>query len=233
MKREVTPRPRASLVRAASSLWRLHNSRGILVYLRAMVDQMRTCRRTACRWPAMASLAFRYETRQVWLTDLISPPHPAVWDLCPHHADTLTVPRGWERVDERTTVAAPIEPAGRDLVRAEPETTAAREAVLAMVGGGAPQAVSSTMGQVSPPDRYAALRACLPRLAAELADQGELPAGGTSAPVGRAQPAPAVADPPLPPLVELPGQLRLPLEAMQSGVVVSIATASTRRRSES
>lgn len=28
---------------------------------------------------------------------------PAAYDLCPDHADSLTVPRGWERLDRRSS----------------------------------------------------------------------------------------------------------------------------------
>ncbi|CAN5260410.1 hypothetical protein BH20ACT8_BH20ACT8_16370 [soil metagenome] len=129
---------------------------------------MRTCHRTGCRWPAVASLSFRYGTSQVWLLDLSDERDPSLYDLCPHHADALTVPRGWQRVDERTVGSVVAEPAGRDLVDGDREP----------VGSGG-------YG-----NRYAALEAALPRLAAELA---------ASQPADQFPPEAAVASPALPP----------------------------------
>ncbi len=82
-----------------------------------MSDEFRTCSRTGCRWPAAASLSYRYGTREVWVLDLAEEPHPALYDLCPHHADALTVMRGWTRIDERVAVPAVVEPAAPDRVR--------------------------------------------------------------------------------------------------------------------
>ncbi|HWB71396.1 MAG TPA: DUF3499 family protein, partial [Egibacteraceae bacterium] len=70
-----------------------------------MADQLRTCDRTGCRWPAAASLAYRYDRRQVWLLDLAARAHPALYDLCPQHADNLVVPRGWDCSDRRTATS--------------------------------------------------------------------------------------------------------------------------------
>lgn len=77
---------------------------------------LRTCGKTGCRWPAAASLSYRYASRQVWILDLAAEPDPSLYDLCPHHADALTVPLGWDRVDERTHPAAVREPSGSELV---------------------------------------------------------------------------------------------------------------------
>lgn len=74
-----------------------------------MDETTRSCRRPACPWPATASLSYRYATSQVWLVDLTPAADPSLYDLCATHADATTVPRGWERVDERT------QPAGADL----------------------------------------------------------------------------------------------------------------------
>lgn len=148
---------------------------------------LRTCGRTGCRWPAAASLSFRYATGQVWLLDLTPEPDPALYDLCPDHADSLTVPRGWERVDQRTTRAVIAEPAGRDL---DP------------LDGGAPPGAGGYGG-----NRYASLLAALPRLAREHgaagagADVGgDRQAGGppgtawpTGAPVERSRPPPVAS----------------------------------------
>ncbi len=66
-----------------------------------MAEELRTCRRTGCNEPAAASLSFRYETRQVWVTSDRREGKGTRYDLCVRHADTLTVPKGWHRVDER------------------------------------------------------------------------------------------------------------------------------------
>lgn len=116
-------------------------------------QQLRTCRRTGCRWPAAASLSYRYATRQVWLVDLRPAPDPALYDLCPDHADTLTVPRGWDRVDERSVPAPRAEPAGRDLVPAGPD----------------PRPPPAHAAPERAANRYEQLSRELPRVAAELA----------------------------------------------------------------
>ena len=112
---------------------------------------MRTCRKTACRWPAAASLSYRYDTRQVWLLDLADQPDPSLYDLCPHHADNLVVMRGWEQVDQRTRPEPVVEPAGRDL---RPES-------------GSPPVGPQGYGG----NRYQALVDDLPKVAARLADE--------------------------------------------------------------
>lgn len=183
---------------------------------------MRSCHRTGCRWPAVASLSFRYATRQAWVLDLAEAPDPSLYDLCPHHADSLSVPRGWERVDQRTAGSVVAEPAGADLL-SEP---------VGRDGYGG--------------NRYAALSAALPRLAAEVAAEGDhartpdpsvTADEASAAPTGQAAAA-AEGRPP-----EVPGQLTLPLEAEpidggpqardeDAGVVVLFAAAGARRRGE-
>ena len=124
----------------------------------------RTCSRAGCRQPATASLSFRYATSQAWLLDLAETPDPSLYDLCPAHADALTVPRGWERVDQRTP--APPQPATETAGHA-----AAGGRAPAAEGRPAPHAPDHRAEHrpARPPNRYAALSAELPRLAAELA----------------------------------------------------------------
>ena len=149
---------------------------------------MRPCSRTGCRWPAAASLSFRYASRQVWLLDLRDP-DPSLYDLCPHHADTLVVPRGWHRVDQRTPPPAVREPSGQELVtraghRRRP--VADRPAV-------APTAPTAPVPRLREPvsrapappvtrpalapreNRYEGLHRDLPRVAAELAEHYDGP----------------------------------------------------------
>ncbi|WP_370327788.1 DUF3499 family protein [Euzebya sp.] len=76
---------------------------------------MRSCIKTGCRWPAAATLSYRYATAEVWLSDLADD-HPSTHDLCPHHADSMTVPRGWALVDDRRPVEAVHEPSAAEIV---------------------------------------------------------------------------------------------------------------------
>ncbi|MPZ72456.1 MAG: DUF3499 family protein [Nitriliruptorales bacterium] len=125
-----------------------------------MADVLRSCSKTACRWPAAASLSYRYATRQVWLLDLASP-DPSLYDLCPHHADHLVVPQGWERVDDRTTQEVVVEPSAVDRAK---QAARRRTASAADPSGDQPRPlVSAAAGK----NRYAALAEQLPRLAAE------------------------------------------------------------------
>lgn len=130
----------------------MENDRAV-IYLPGMADEMRSCRKTACRWPAAATLSFRYASKEVWLLDLSEEPDPNLYDLCPHHADTLTVPKGWARVDQRRSQEAPVEPAASDRVGRAGTMEAA------------PQTRTDRPGS-----RYEVLAADLPRLAAEWAN---------------------------------------------------------------
>ena len=169
-----------------------------------MADVLRSCSKTACRWPAAASLSYRYATRQVWLLDLAATRDPSLYDLCPHHADALVVPNGWERVDDRTVKEIMVEPSADD--RAE---EAARRRSI----GAAPRAADATparqlVGASSGGNRYAALVAQLPRLAAEVGvpgaayDAASISAAGAPATAAPAEAAftPVASEPPLPPV---------------------------------
>lgn len=61
----------------------------------------RQCARPGCANSADATLGYDYAERVVWLVDLSDQPHPSTYDQCRRHADTLTVPRGWELRDRR------------------------------------------------------------------------------------------------------------------------------------
>lgn len=67
---------------------------------------MRYCSKTACAREAVASYAFNYADRVVWLASLTREPHPAFYDLCEVHTLSLRVPRGWS-VDDLRSEAAP------------------------------------------------------------------------------------------------------------------------------
>lgn len=123
-----------------------------------MDDTIRSCRRPGCGWAATASLSFRYATGQVWLRDLSPTPDPSLYDLCASHADALTVPRGWEQVDERTPGA---------------DEVAARRPRVAGPADVAPLREPVSAGRVGPAqdrrNRYEGLSRELPQLAARLA----------------------------------------------------------------
>lgn len=112
------------------------------------------CDKPNCGNPAAASFSFRYDTGEVWIGDLAEP-HPSRYDLCHYHAEHLTAPRGWERIDERTASVEHLPFAAE----------AGREWGQVAVGGGS---VSPGSGTGRPGNRYAALSAELPRLAAEV-----------------------------------------------------------------
>lgn len=115
------------------------------------------CDKPNCGNPAAASFSFRYETGEVWVGDLAEP-HPSRYDLCHYHAEHLTAPRGWERIDERTASVEHLPFAAE----------AGREWGQVAVGGGSVSPGSGAGGTGRPGNRYAALSAELPRLAAEV-----------------------------------------------------------------
>lgn len=57
---------------------------------------MRLCTRTSCTRPAAATLTYVYTDSTVVVGPLSSERIPGAFDLCPGHADGLSVPRGWE-----------------------------------------------------------------------------------------------------------------------------------------
>lgn len=192
-----------------------------------MADVLRSCTKTGCRWPAAASLSYRYATRQVWLLDLASAPDPSLYDLCPHHADHLVVPKGWERVDDRTPQEVMIEPSASARAEAaarlrHPTTISARNREL--VSSGAPQR-----------NRYARLVEELPRLAAEAGmrrddeaawppprSAGEAPTTDAPQPPAPPAPAPAAA---VSEVVPVPAKAAAP--AVQDGRPADLPSPST------
>lgn len=130
----------------------------------------RQCRRNGCAHPAAASLTFRYAAAQACLSELVDDPDPQQWDLCPSHAESLTVPRGWELVDVRVPAGAD---GGRD-GRAQAMARADRPAAHRTNG---PRR-----------DRYAELHARLPALAAQVAAGSALLTGQRSTGTSEALP---------------------------------------------
>jgi hypothetical protein len=66
----------------------------------------RHCTRTGCAVAATATLSYWYANRTVWIDDLALAPHPNGYDLCTMHADSLSVPVGWDRQDRRDPTGA-------------------------------------------------------------------------------------------------------------------------------
>lgn len=57
---------------------------------------MRRCSRTACLAPAVATLTYVYADSTAVLGPLALSPEPGTYDLCTKHAQSTSVPRGWE-----------------------------------------------------------------------------------------------------------------------------------------
>jgi len=68
----------------------------------------RLCSRPGCASAASATMAYDYSGRTVWLDDLEPEVDPNLYDLCPAHADRLSVPQGWTRTDRRVSAVRPL-----------------------------------------------------------------------------------------------------------------------------
>ena len=140
------------------------------------------------------------------MLDLTPTTDPSLYDLCPHHAEALVVPKGWELVNDRTAQEVMVEPSADD--RWEEAARRRRTATAADVE---PAVRSRTLvGAGAGRNRYAALVEQLPRLAAEAGVPGAVAPGPTTIRSGptpsqpvTASPPPAASDasdePPLPP----------------------------------
>ncbi|MDR0959355.1 MAG: DUF3499 domain-containing protein [Propionibacteriaceae bacterium] len=58
----------------------------------------RICSRTGCVQPAVATLTYSYGDTTAALGPISPEPERGAHDLCVVHAETLTVPRGWDLV---------------------------------------------------------------------------------------------------------------------------------------
>ncbi|TDF96436.1 DUF3499 domain-containing protein [Arthrobacter terricola] len=61
-----------------------------------VVGAIRQCSRSACRQSAVATLTYVYAESTAVLGPLATYAEPHSYDLCAQHAESLTVPRGWE-----------------------------------------------------------------------------------------------------------------------------------------
>lgn len=67
---------------------------------------MRRCAKMRCEGDPTSSVALRYADRAVLVRDLDPQHNPNNLDLCHEHANGLTVPVGWDRIDERRPMLA-------------------------------------------------------------------------------------------------------------------------------
>ena len=70
---------------------------------------MRVCSKAGCTRPAVSTLTYDYGNQSVVLGPAASVHDPHALDLCEHHAERLTVPKGWEviRLQSRFEPPAP------------------------------------------------------------------------------------------------------------------------------
>ncbi|KSU75024.1 DUF3499 domain-containing protein [Pseudarthrobacter enclensis] len=76
---------------------------------------IRQCSRSACRQSAVATLTYVYAESTAVLGPLATYAEPHCYDLCEQHADSLTVPRGWE-VLRLAMPSTPQQPGPDDLL---------------------------------------------------------------------------------------------------------------------
>ncbi len=90
----------------------------------------RQCTKTACARPAVATLTYVYADSAVVVGQLSARAEPHSYDLCAHHAERFTAPRGWAVVhlhqdvedvgpspDDLEALARAVREAGRQVVR--------------------------------------------------------------------------------------------------------------------
>src|SRR6478735_8056826 len=80
-----------------------------------VVGAIRLCSRSACRNSAVATLTYVYADSTAVLGPLATYAEPHCYDLCEQHADSLTVPRGWE-VLRLAMPSTPQQPGPDDLL---------------------------------------------------------------------------------------------------------------------
>jgi hypothetical protein len=68
----------------------------------------RHCSRPGCASGPSATMTYDYASRTAWLDDLAPDADPNQYDLCPAHAERLSVPVGWARTDRRASAVRPL-----------------------------------------------------------------------------------------------------------------------------
>lgn len=76
---------------------------------------VRECSKPGCSEPAVATLTYDYANSTAVLGPLATSAEPHAYDLCQHHAQALTVPRGWQVVRLQTSFD-PAPPSEDDLL---------------------------------------------------------------------------------------------------------------------
>ncbi|WP_255416242.1 DUF3499 domain-containing protein [Tessaracoccus sp. OH4464_COT-324] len=77
---------------------------------------MRKCSRTACLAPAVATMTFAYADSTAVLGPLATDREPGAYDLCARHAESISVPMGWEMIRLSPDGTNPTERVGDDLM---------------------------------------------------------------------------------------------------------------------
>ncbi|MBB1509375.1 DUF3499 domain-containing protein [Tessaracoccus sp. MC1756] len=80
--------------------------------------RVRSCSRTACAAPAVATMTYVYADSTAVLGPLSLTPEPGIYDLCQRHAERTSPPNGWEmiRLPLNGTVPAPTQETSDDLM---------------------------------------------------------------------------------------------------------------------
>ena len=76
---------------------------------------MRLCSKPSCTRGAVATLTYDYQDSTAVLGPLATSVEPHTYDLCEVHAESLTVPRGWQVVRLQTRFE-PAPPSSDDLL---------------------------------------------------------------------------------------------------------------------
>lgn len=80
-----------------------------------IVSHVRECSRHNCHEAAVATMTYGYEEATAVLGPLSPTSEPGALDLCSHHAQSVTVPRGWSMV-RLVTEFVPAPPSDSDLL---------------------------------------------------------------------------------------------------------------------
>jgi hypothetical protein len=109
------------------------------------VSPVRRCSRTACAFPAVATLTYVYADRAAVVGPLAVHAEPHCYDLCEGHATRLTAPRGWEVVRHEPGQVALARSRSRDDLEALAD--AVREAARPVRSGATPPAPDGGTGR--------------------------------------------------------------------------------------
>jgi hypothetical protein len=98
-----------------------------------VVRSHRSCSRSGCPLPAVATLTYVYADSTAVVGPLATAHEPHTYDLCAEHAKRLTAPRGWELVrpegdfevpaptsDDLSALADAVREAGRPAAPEQP-----------------------------------------------------------------------------------------------------------------